>query len=180
MGVEWAKCVRHGRGWKVSYGGETVVVGHLVGMLHIAVLLANPLREIPAVELAGGVNALGLSRRLARGPGQTVLDPDAVTSYRRRLDELGAESNRLEVVGDRGRAVEVQEEIDWILRELTTASGFSGRARAFIDNQERARVAVGKAIRRAIARTEQLDPALGAHLRDSIYTGLRCVYEPAP
>lgn len=102
-----AECVRHGRGWKVTYAGESVVVGHLVGMLHIAVLLANPLRE------------------------------------------------------------------------LASASGLSGRARTFTDNQERARISVGKAIRRAIMRIEHLAPAVGAHLAESIYTGVRCVYQPA-
>lgn len=174
-----AECVRHGRGWKVTYAGESVVVGHLVGMLHIEVLLANPLREIPSIELAGGVNALGMSSRRHTESVQVLLDHEAVGSYRRNLDELRAEAGRLDALGDQGKAAALQVEIDWLLRELATASGLSGRARTFTDNQERARISVGKAIRRAIMRIEHRAPAVGAHLAESIYTGVRCVYQPA-
>ncbi|MER7243853.1 hypothetical protein [Kribbella sp. NPDC000426] len=174
-----AECIRHGRGWKVTYSGESVVVGHLVGMLHVAVLLANPLREIPSIELAGGVNALGMSSRRHTQSAQVVLDHEAVGSYRRKLDELRAEAGRLDALGDQGRAAAVQPEIDWLLRELATASGLSGRVRNFTDNPERARVAVGKAVRRAISRVELIAPAIGTHLRESVHTGLHCVYQPA-
>lgn len=163
----------------MTYAGESVVVGHLVGMLHVAVLLANPLREIPSIELAGGVNALGMSARRHTGSAQVVLDPEAAGSYGRRLDELRAEAGRLDALGDQGRAAAVQAEIDWLVRELATASGLSGRVRTFTDNPERARVAVGQAVRRAIARVELVAPTIGTHLRESVYTGARCVYQPA-
>jgi hypothetical protein len=174
-----AECVRHGRGWKVRYGGESVVVGHLVGMLHVAVLVANPSREIPSIELAGGVNALGMASRRHTQSAQVLLDPEAVGSYRRRLDELRVEIARLDALGDQVRAAAVQAEVDWILHELAIASGLSGRARTFSDNRERARIAVGKAIRRAVGRIECVAPTVGTHLRESIHTGARCVYQPA-
>jgi hypothetical protein len=56
--------------------------------------------------------------------------------------------------------------------------GFSGRVRSFHDQGERARVAVGKAIRRALARISEADPILGEHLRQAVHTGIRCSYWP--
>jgi len=39
-------------------------------------------------------------------------------------------------------------------------------------------VAVGKAIRRALARIAEADPILGDHLRQTVHTGVRCSYWP--
>ena len=43
---------------------------------------------------------------------------------------------------------------------------------------ERARVAVGKAIRRAILRVTREDSIVGEHLRQAVHTGARCSYWP--
>ncbi len=43
---------------------------------------------------------------------------------------------------------------------------------------ERARVAVGKAIRRALARITDADAVIGEHLRQTVHTGARCSYWP--
>lgn len=149
---------RHGRRWRVAYAGRCVVVDHLVGMLHLAVLTANPGQEIPAAELASGVEAVvgGSSR-------QALLDQSAIRQYRARLAQLREQAD---------------DEHDWLVRQLAAASGLRGRTRGFTDNAERARIAVGKAIRRAIDRIHQADPALGAYLRDTVHTGIRCVYLP--
>jgi hypothetical protein len=107
------------------------------------------------------------------------VDHEAVGSYRRRLDQLRAEVRRLDALGDQGQAAAMQDEIEWLLRELAAASGLSGRTRTFTDDQERARIAVGKAIRRAIMRVGHVVPSVGVHLTESVYTGARCVYQPA-
>jgi hypothetical protein len=44
--------------------------------------------------------------------------------------------------------------------------------------EERARISVGKAIRRALDRITAADPALGHELRMTVHTGLRCCYDP--
>ena len=46
------------------------------------------------------------------------------------------------------------------------------------DQPERARVAVGKAIRRALARITEADGVIGEHLRQTVHTGIRCSYWP--
>ena len=69
-------------------------------------------------------------------------------------------------------------ESDWLVAELAAATGLGGRQRRFADDAERARIAVGKAIRRALRRIEAADQALGADLRACVVTGLRCCYRP--
>ncbi len=44
---------------------------------------------------------------------------------------------------------------------------------------ERARVAVGKAIRRALARITEAHPIIGEHLGQAVRTGVRCSYWPS-
>jgi hypothetical protein len=173
--------VREGRRWRVTLGGRETVVAHSVGMLHLAVLLANPGTEIPASELAAGADAFS-GRDGAPPPApprqaaQQVLDRAAVQQYRQRLSHLDA---RLAEVPDGDeRAVPLRAERDWILAELGAATGLRGRTREFTDNAERARLAVGRAIRRAIARVGEADPAIGEHLSTTVDTGARCAYRP--
>ena len=95
-----------------------------IGMVHLAVLIANPRQEIQAADLVA------------------------------------------------------RAERDWLVAQLSSAAGFGGRTRAFPDQPERARVAVGKAIRRALARIAEADAVIGEHLRQTVHTGVRCSYWP--
>ena len=53
-----------------------------------------------------------------------------------------------------------------------------GRTRDFPDPAERARTAVRKAIKRAVAAVTAADPAIGAELRATVTTGSACAYTP--
>src|SRR5262249_50443290 len=140
---------RHGTRWRIDLGQRDVVVDHSVGMLHLAVLTANPGAEIAATDLAAGVDALSQTRPAAGGP-QPVLDRAAVAQYRQRLAVLRDQIDDLEADGDRNGAARAHAERDWLLAELGANAGLGGRSRNFADGQERARLAVGRAIRRAI------------------------------
>ncbi|HLM87592.1 MAG TPA: hypothetical protein VK284_00990 [Streptosporangiaceae bacterium] len=78
---------------------------------------------------------------------------------------------------DAGRDA-ARAERDWLLAQLAGAAVFGGHVRSFPDQGERARVAVGKAIRRALARITEADAILGDHLRQTVHTGARCSYWP--
>jgi hypothetical protein len=69
-------------------------------------------------------------------------------------------------------------ERDWLVAQLSSAVGLGGRTRAFPDQPERARVAVGKAIRRALVKITKADDVIGEHLRQTVHTGVRCSYWP--
>ncbi|GAB3878576.1 hypothetical protein GCM10029964_029430 [Kibdelosporangium lantanae] len=167
-------CTRHERGWRVEWCGRDVVVDHSVGMVHLAALTANPGTEVAAIDLVAGLDP----RAHTTGAGQEILDRTAIQRYRERLTELGDEIDRLELAGDDDRAATARAERDWVLAELGAGTGLAGRQRTFTDEQERARLAVGKAIRRAVVQIERADESLGAHLRSSVHTGLRCWYRP--
>src|SRR5579859_3369827 len=140
-----AECHRVGRKWRLAWRDRNVLMEDSIGMTHLAVLVANPRREILAAELAAGLSALGTGSD--GGSAHPVLDQAAIAEYRNRLRRLDAELDQ------RGSGdAEARAERDWLVAQLASAAGLGGRVRSFPDQGERARVAVGKAIRRALAR----------------------------
>jgi hypothetical protein len=173
-----AEIQRAGRKWRVSLHGRSVVVEDSIGVVHLAVLIANPRQEIQAADLVAGLAGLSGTGGEA-GAAQSVLDHEAIAEYRSRLKRLDAqldETGMDELEPDRAR--QVRAERDWLVAQLSSAAGFGGRTRAFPDQPERARVAVGKAIRRALARITEADAVIGEHLRQTVHTGVRCSYWP--
>lgn len=92
---------------------------------------------------------------------------------------LDDELSSLEQSGNADQIRRVQVERDWLVAELASATGLGGRTRSFPDENERARIAVGKAIRRALARIASADAVIGTHLRQAVRTGTRCSYWPS-
>lgn len=172
-----ASCMRHGTQWQLGLGPRTALVGHSVGMMHLAVLIANPGTEIAAIDLVAGAEGLGSGSRT--GAGQAVLDRAAIRKYQDRLAQLREQVERLEAAGDYGAAAKVRAEQDWLLKELGAGTGLAGRRRTFADGAERARISVGRSIRRALASIESADAVIGAHLRGAVHTGMMCWYRPS-
>lgn len=168
-----AVCTREGESWRIEWGERAAVIGHSVGMTHLAALVASPGAEVHAAELAGGLTAPS-----TRMSGQPLLDDTALGQYRERLARLSADLDELESGGEDARAARLRAERDWVITELAAATGLAGRTRRFPDEAERARIAVGKAIRRTLARIHAADPVIGAHLRDTVRTGMLCSYQP--
>ncbi|GAA4961956.1 hypothetical protein HD597_001993 [Nonomuraea thailandensis] len=172
--AERVTCRQAGPRWRVELGARTALVDHCVGMLHLAALLANPGREIPAADLAAGTP----DSVPAQAPAQRVLDGPAGRAYRNRLAQLDAEIAELAANHQPQQAQQRRAERDWLVAELAAAAGLGGRPRTFGGSEERARTAVGKAIRRAVDRVAIADPVIGAELRATVRTGLRCSYDP--
>jgi hypothetical protein len=175
-------CQREGRRWRLTLGDRTVAVDDSMGMLHLAVLVASPRRDVAAADLVAGVAALtGAPSDAAARPPQPLLDAAAIGEYRDRLrqldEQLGQSADRSVPDADPAQG-QAQAERDWLVAQLANATGLHGRTRAFPDEGERSRVAVGKAIRRALARVDAADPVIGAHLQQSVHTGRFCSYWP--
>lgn len=173
-----AFCTRVGRKWRIDFGGRSVLVEHSVGMLHLVVLMANPRQEIRAVDLVAGPAALNGTAEHTALSGQPVLDRVATQEYRNRLARLRTELDELKAADDQERAAAAQAEHDWLMNQLAGATGLGGRARRFAEGEERSRVAVSKAVRRALDRIAAADPVIGEHLRHAVHTGVRCSYWP--
>lgn len=141
----------------------------LVGLRYLSRLLDYPGREFAATELRGAV---------AVDAGYELLDDVAVTAYRQRVRDIDEAIDDAEAAGDFGKVVRLRLERDAVAGELTRALGLGGRSRAFATTAERARSAVGKAIKRAIDTISDADAALGSDLRRTIRTGTACGYRP--
>jgi hypothetical protein len=172
-----AECSRVGRKWHLAWRNRSVLVEDSIGMLHLAVLIANPRQEVQAADLVAGLAAISPATADIRA-AQPFLDNAAIGEYRARLRRLDAELDQLESGHDPDRAASARAERDWLVAQLTSSAGLGGRPRSFPDQGERARVAVGKAIRRALARITAADAVIGEHLRQAVHTGVRCSYWP--
>jgi hypothetical protein len=178
LGLPVAQCRRAGRKWQLAWQNRSVLVEDSVGMLHLAVLIANPRQEIRAADLTAGLTVLATAAAES-GAAHPVLDAAAVREYRNRLTRLAAEIDQLDPADDGDLASRSRAEREWLVAQLASAAGFAGRRRSFPDQPERARVAVGKAIRRALGRVTEADEAIGEHLRQTVHTGVRCSYWPS-
>lgn len=176
---------REGEYWSVHYEGGTCRLKDSKGLRYIARLLAEPAREVHALDLVAGARPevkpaeAGLR---ADGPGDAgeVLDARAKAEYRERIRELEEELEEARSWCDFARAERAEEERDFLVRELSRAVGLGGRDRRAGSAAERARISVTRAIKRGLGRIEEHHPVLGLHLASTIRTGAFCSYTPDP
>jgi hypothetical protein len=171
--AERASLVRDGKVWTAAWRGESGSLPHIKGLADIAVLVERRGKQVPALQLAGGVP-------VAAGSRHELIDIEALGAYRARLDDLDAEIDHATGDADTGRIERLQEERSELLAEIGRATGLGGRLRTHANEPaERARKAVSARIRDAIRRLEEVAPQLARHLDRSIRTGLLCSYDPA-
>jgi hypothetical protein len=163
---------REGDVWLVGLDGSTNRVRDTKGMRDLARLLAEPGREVHALDLVADGPTVQ-----AAGVGEAI-DASARRQYQARLLELEDDLREADERADAGRSERLAAERDALLAELSGAYGLGGRARRRGDSSERARSTVTQRLRDAIARVESTDAALGAHLRRSVRTGTYCTYAP--
>ena len=177
---------REGDVWSIAFEGRSYRLTDSKGMRYLAELLRSPGREILALDLAAAGpgerrgSAAGDGLQVEGASGTDVLDPQARAAYRRRLEDLREELDEAESWSDTERASRTREELDFVVRELATATGLGGRSRKAGSPAERARQSVTKALRLAIERIGREDPALGHHLEATVRTGTFCSYAPDP
>ena len=170
---------REGDYWTVAFDGRTVRVRDLKGMRHLSRLLAEPGREFHVLDLV----ALESGRsgwHPVLGDAGEMLDARAKQAYRRRLAEIDEDLDEADALGDAERAAQASVERDFLLRELAGAVGLDGRDRRAASASERARAAVTRAVRQAVARIGEHHPSLGEHLDRTVRTGTYCAYVPDP
>jgi len=176
---------REGQVWELAYNGTTTRVSHAKGIAVLARLLAAPRRAVHVLDLIERPPASGTAPRSTafedlRPPGALgeILDAKARDQYRQRLINLEQEIDDASSDGNTEQAARLKAERDFLTDELAHALGFGGRARITGDPAERARWAVTKQVRNAIARIDKVHPDLARHLKASVRTGRFCTYEP--
>jgi hypothetical protein len=174
----------------ISYGGATVLMRDLKGLRYVERLLANPGREVHALDLVaverGSLPTGGVAEHTDTalvdgvGAGLPIIDDAARDAYRRRLAEVDEDIEQATLMNDLGRIELAQRDREYLIAELTSAVGLGGRARSVGGSAERARTSVTRSIRYALQRVGEHHAALAAHLEQSVQTGTYCVYTANP
>jgi hypothetical protein len=171
---------RDGEFWTVRFDGRVVRLKDARGLRYLAHLIRYTAREVHVLDLAlvGSEEAGDLESSTTAGGTGPLLDAQARVAYRRRLSELRDELEESERRNDTGRAERLRDEMETVAQALAEAVGLGGRDREAASNAERARVAVTRRIRDALARITHSHAGLGEHLAASIHTGRFCSYRP--
>lgn len=182
---------REGDFWTVEHRDKVFRLKHTKGLHYIAHLLANPGREIHAVDLVATVEGAAPGAR--RGPqarqlideglspgglgdAGEILDPSARRAYKNRLKDLQEELDEAEQFNDPARASRAREEMEALTDQLSGAVGLGGRSRRAGSAAERARVNVRNSIASALKSIRRHDADLAQHLSKAIRTGTFCSY----
>ena len=173
--------------WLIGYAGAHTRVPDSLGLRYLDLLVRNHGRELAAVELVRLAAATGPADPVSPAdglhdasgaPADDILDRQARAAYRQRIADLDEELAEAEEWHDTERASRVRAEKDFLVRELTAATGLGGRPRHLGPESERARLNVTRAIRTAISRIRDRAPDAAAHLDQAVRTGTRCSYSP--
>jgi soluble cytochrome b562 len=165
--------------WSVGREGATGALPDLKGLHYLRHLAQRPGVEVGALQLSAAV--AGHARVvLPDSDAGEVVDDQALAMYRDRLREIDGDLDEAESWADQGRVERLRREREALLDEVSSATGLAGRRRRVGSTNERARVAVRKAIAATLDRVERQDPALGRLLRDTVTTGTTCRYDPDP
>lgn len=190
-----ASFVRYGDLRCISFDGLPTEMTDLKGFRYVERLVCAPDREFLALDLVaaehgGGQRAPGPSPvpgaddglQMTEGADAPLplIDDQARDAYRRRLAEIEEEIEDAERHHDLGRQELAQHDREFLIAELERAVGLVGRRRTVPGSAERARTSVTRAIRYAIRRLGQRQPALAAHLDRCVVTGTYCSYRPDP
>jgi tetratricopeptide (TPR) repeat protein len=163
--------------WSIEFAGQAVRIRDARGLHHLSRLLQAPGREFHVLDLVAADTGKAMGSLGDAGP---LLDEQAKATYRRRLAEIDADIDDARAARDAEREAQADDERAFLLRELSRAVGLSGRDRRAGSASERARVAVTRSLRHAIARIAERHRTLGEHLQHCIRTGTYCAYEPDP
>lgn len=167
---------REGDYWSLIFDDQTVRLRDLKGLHYLARLFADPGREFHVMELVAGEGG----PMVIDGAGVEMLDGRAKEAYRRRLAEIEEDIDEARAIADSRRIEQAEAERELLVRELSRAVGLGGRDRLAGSVSERARVSVTRAVRQAMARIHEHNPALGKHLDQAVRTGTYCAYVPDP
>jgi tetratricopeptide (TPR) repeat protein len=172
---------REGDVWTIVFEGRTTRLRHMIGLTHLATLLRQPGHAVHVGDL---IDSAYETRRDAppaarpTGDAGELLDRQARAEYQARLRAVREEHDEAVRLRDHGRADRLSEEMEFLTAELTRGFGLAGRPRRAGSAQERARIAVVRAIKYATDKIAEHDRPLAEHLRLGVRTGTLCSYAP--
>jgi hypothetical protein len=186
-----------GEFWEIAYQGPKFVLKDCKGLGYLAFLLDNPNKDFHVLTMVARVDKADPDAVVAEATGMTLedlgkegispsrldsddqlLDTDAITNYKTRLEDLDEEIRIAQETRDTKRELYATDEKQWIEKQLKQATGLFGRKRTFSDDGERARSKIQQQIKGVLDRIAEYDLALYRHLKSAIGTGFECSYRP--
>ena len=183
--------LRMGEIWTLSLDGPPIALKDIKGLRYIQQLLQQPGQEFHVIDIlrepaspdalpdrADTASVLASATVSVGGLGDSgeMLDARAKDEYRRRLRELREELEEHRARGNYERAEALENEIDFISREISRAVGLGRRDRRAGSAAERARLNVTRAIKTALQKIAEHDRRLSELLEDRLRTGMFCRY----
>jgi hypothetical protein len=178
-----------GEFWTIGFKDRTFALRASKGLSYIHRLILHPQEEFHSLSLISegldpedvlsskGNADGGLNQRWLSDAGE-MLDSRAKQDYRQRLADLKEQLEDHIERGNNHGALQVENEIEFLTREISRAVGLGGRDRRAGSAAERARLNVTRAIKTSIQKIIQRDPAFGDALNSAIRTGMFCSYYP--
>jgi CheY-like chemotaxis protein len=171
-----ARFHHEGEFWSISFDGSVFRLRDTKGLRYIADLIREPGRERHALDLIAAHGSADEGARLVASDAGPILDAEAKSRYRERLDELAAEQDEADALNDLERASRARAEREALIEQLASAVGLGGRDRRAASDAERARVSVTRAIKAAMLRIAEHSPGLEQHFASTLRTGQFCAY----
>jgi hypothetical protein len=165
---------REGDFWSVTFEGKTIRIKDGKGAQYLAYLLSQPGRDFPAVELLHAVS--GADAVAVRGSAGETIDEQARAQYKARALEIQEELNEARARYDSGRVEALQQELEQLADQMTSATGLGGRRRLVGDTSEKARKSVSAAISRTVRQIAAANKVLGGHLKNQLSLGASISY----
>jgi hypothetical protein len=163
----------------IRYEGEQGSFKRTKGLEYLRHLLYAPNQDIEVKQLVIGFQTTGIFPKnidlddlYESKDRQDIMDKQTVEECKKRLAELLDEID--EFGESEERALEKQKLLDYFQPSL----GKGGKVRAFIDQNENARISVKNAIKRCENKIKKSMPNFADHLEKSIQTGNICRYLP--
>jgi len=182
---------RFGEVWVIAFRDEKGGLSDRVGLQRLARILKAQGAGLEALDLVAGSDTPSRPRKITgndadvlrtsrQGAVGTVMDMEALKSYRKARKDLDRQIKVCQAAGKAQKAMELQRELDWIDSELKRWIGKNGKPRAFPEEHEDARQTVSKTVWGEVRKLKGQAPLLAAHLETFIHLGYLCWYVPEP
>jgi hypothetical protein len=190
--------------WIISYDSKTIPLGVKgnVGLEYIARLLNSPGTQYESHILRNmvekktpidsretvryGQNDDGSKEDVETSPKEghrsimdgvdVVLDKEAREAYNNELNELNRRLEKATKNNDFEQKDKIQEEINFINKQMIADLGLKDRPRRFTDANETARKAISNNVNRIYKKIEKEHKPLLKHLKGNITIGRKCYY----
>ena len=167
-----------GQGWVIRFEGNDTFIKDGIGPNYISLLLRKPKTPIFASDLQA-IAAGQKPEHTQRVSSGHKSDAATLEQIHKRYNELVAELEEAKQDHNNLLEKEICDEIEKLMNYLAEATGWDGYVKKEIDEAEKIRQAVYRAIQRTIILLEELLPECAEHLEDAIETGFTINYMPS-